>query len=260
MKKILSKIIAGTAFLAIVPFNCMAVWTDPEIRAKYIEATGDAKYTDTKAGSIALIFALTGWGPRMLGFKFTKERCQEYLENNYDILKENLPNIDKEFLEEKYNIYNRHGKDEQTRKKERLNGFGTKKQGNTLKKIKKELEVDKIKRPQLLAVATNLQEQSGVKLDRQAKRTMPELLKWFDENWQKIAPYMNSQEINDCLNQQQLTVAGTDQNALHESDKTDKKSTLSNGDENFSFFDFNKNGNSSDYFDDDFWSYDFSLS
>lgn len=254
MKKILSKIIAGTAFVAIVPFSCMAVWTDPEIRAKYIEATGDEKYTDTRAGLIALIFALTGRDPRTLGLKSEKESCQEYLQNYYGILKEHLPNIDKEFLEKKYNIYDAGRNHNQKKVKERLNGFGTEEQGDTLEKIKKELGVEKIKKPQLLAIADILQKQSGAKLDRQAKRTVSVLLKWFDENWQKIAPYMNSQKIKDSLNQQKLTATGIDQNAVHESDRTDEKST------SFFDFNFNKNGNSSDYFDDDFWSYDFSLS
>lgn len=254
MKKILSKIIAGTAFLAIVPFSCMAVWTDPEIRAKYIEATGDEKYTDTYAGLIALIFALTGLAPHTLGLKITKESYQEYLQNYYGILKKNLPNIDKEFLEKKYNMYERGKNYDQKKVKERLIGFGNKEQGETLKQIKEELGIEDIKMPQLLVVARILQRESGAHLDRMATRKMPVLLKWFDENWQKIAPYINSTEVKDFLNQQKLTAAGTDQNALHESGKTDEKST------SFFDFNFNKNGNSSDYFDDDSWSYDFSLS
>ena len=210
MKKILSKIIAGSAFLAIVPFSCMAVWTDPEIRAKYIEATGDEKYTDTHAGLFAFIFALTGLCPFTLGVRLTKESCQEYLQNYYGILKENLPNIDKEFLEKKYNMYERGKNYNQKKVKERLNGFGNKEQDDTLKIIKEKLGVGTIKKSQLLAIANILQKQSGAKLDRAAKRTIPVMLKWFDENWQIIAPYINSKEVKDYLNQQKLTADGTD--------------------------------------------------
>ena len=47
-----------------------------------------------------------------------------------------------------------------------------------------------IKQPELLSIAEVVSQNAGIKLDRDAKRRKSVLIKWFDENWALIEPYI----------------------------------------------------------------------
>ena len=48
-----------------------------------------------------------------------------------------------------------------------------------------------IKQPELLSIATVLAQNANVKLDRDAKRRKSVLIKWFEENWVAIHPFLD---------------------------------------------------------------------
>lgn len=48
-----------------------------------------------------------------------------------------------------------------------------------------------IKQPELLSIANVLSQSANVKLDRDAKRRKKVLIKWFDENWDAIKPFLD---------------------------------------------------------------------
>ena len=48
-----------------------------------------------------------------------------------------------------------------------------------------------IKQPELLSIAEVCANSAGIKLDRDAKRRKSVLVKWFQENWMRIQPYLN---------------------------------------------------------------------
>jgi hypothetical protein len=48
-----------------------------------------------------------------------------------------------------------------------------------------------LKQPELLSMANVLASNAGIKLDRDARRRKTVLLKWFDENWTVIQPYLD---------------------------------------------------------------------
>jgi hypothetical protein len=50
---------------------------------------------------------------------------------------------------------------------------------------------DNIKQPELVSIAAVLAHNSHIKLDRDAKRRKCCLIKWFEENWAGIAPYLD---------------------------------------------------------------------
>ena len=57
-----------------------------------------------------------------------------------------------------------------------------------------------VKHPELVNVAQLLASQASIKLDRDAKRRKNVLYKWFEENWEKIAPFIDNvvlQEVQD---------------------------------------------------------------
>lgn len=47
-----------------------------------------------------------------------------------------------------------------------------------------------IKQPELLSIANVLAQNAGIKLDRDAKRRKSVLIKWFEENWNAIQPFL----------------------------------------------------------------------
>ncbi|EAX97547.1 hypothetical protein TVAG_006780 [Trichomonas vaginalis G3] len=47
-----------------------------------------------------------------------------------------------------------------------------------------------IKQPELLSIANVLAQNASIKLDRDAKRRKSVLIKWFEENWNAIQPYL----------------------------------------------------------------------
>jgi hypothetical protein len=48
-----------------------------------------------------------------------------------------------------------------------------------------------LKQPELLSIAAVLSKSANVRLDRDAKRRKSVLLKWFEENWNSICPFLD---------------------------------------------------------------------
>ena len=59
-----------------------------------------------------------------------------------------------------------------------------------------------IKQPELLSIATVLAQNANVKLDRDAKRRKSVLIKWFEENWAAIHPFLDYVVLEDSHPQQ----------------------------------------------------------
>ena len=58
-----------------------------------------------------------------------------------------------------------------------------------------------IKQPELLSIATVLAQNANIKLDRDAKRRKSVLIKWFQENWQVIRPFLDYVVLEESHNQ-----------------------------------------------------------
>ncbi|KAH0786439.1 hypothetical protein GPJ56_009650 [Histomonas meleagridis] len=71
----------------------------------------------------------------------------------------------------------------------RLAGFDAK-ESPVVQDINRRFGSD-IKQGELVNIAAIIAENAGIKLDRDAKRRKSVLLKWFDENWTKIQPYLD---------------------------------------------------------------------
>ena len=54
-----------------------------------------------------------------------------------------------------------------------------------------------IKQPELLSIATVLAQNANIKLDRDAKRRKSVLIKWFEENWAVIKPFLDYVVLED---------------------------------------------------------------
>ena len=54
-----------------------------------------------------------------------------------------------------------------------------------------------IKQPELLSIAMVLSQNCSIKLDRDAKRRKSVLIKWFEENWTTLAPYLDYVVLED---------------------------------------------------------------
>jgi hypothetical protein len=48
-----------------------------------------------------------------------------------------------------------------------------------------------IKQPELVSIASVLAQSTNIKLDRDAKRRKAVLIKWFEENWTTIEPFLD---------------------------------------------------------------------
>jgi hypothetical protein len=70
----------------------------------------------------------------------------------------------------------------------RLNGFNSK--DNSVWKAITQRFGANIKQPELLSMALILASHANVKLDRDAKRRKSVLIKWFEENWSAIEPFL----------------------------------------------------------------------
>ena len=53
-----------------------------------------------------------------------------------------------------------------------------------------------VKQIHLRAIAEDIAANLGLRLDRDAKRRKTVLIKWFDENWDKVLPMLNEYKIN----------------------------------------------------------------
>ena len=60
-----------------------------------------------------------------------------------------------------------------------------------------------IKQPELLSIAEVCANSAGIKLDRDAKRRKSVLIKWFEENWPRIQPFLNFVVLEDTNKTQQ---------------------------------------------------------
>ena len=78
---------------------------------------------------------------------------------------------------------------EKKRISERLNGFNPR-ENNAWKEISRRFG-SSIKQPELLSIATILANNANIRLDRDAKRRKTVLIKWFQENWDTISPFLD---------------------------------------------------------------------
>ncbi|KAH0792101.1 hypothetical protein GPJ56_003900 [Histomonas meleagridis] len=84
---------------------------------------------------------------------------------------------------------------EKKRITERLNGFNPR-ENNAWKEISRRFGAS-IKHPELLSIATVLANYANVRLDRDAKRRKTVLIKWFQENWATVSPYLDYVVLED---------------------------------------------------------------
>lgn len=70
----------------------------------------------------------------------------------------------------------------------RLNGFNAK-DNHVWREITQRFGVN-IKQPELLSIAQVVATNANIKLDRDAKRRKTVLIKWFEENWSAISPFL----------------------------------------------------------------------
>jgi hypothetical protein len=54
-----------------------------------------------------------------------------------------------------------------------------------------------LKQPELLSIARILSANANIKLDRDAKRRKSVLVKWFEENWSSISPFLEYVVLED---------------------------------------------------------------
>lgn len=84
---------------------------------------------------------------------------------------------------------------EKQRINSRLNGFNPK--DNTVwREITSRFGAN-IKQPELLSIAQVLASSASIKLDRDAKRRKSVLIKWFEENWAQIQPFLDYVVLED---------------------------------------------------------------
>jgi hypothetical protein len=88
------------------------------------------------------------------------------------------------------------GSKEKDRIASRLNGFNSK--DNTVWKAITQRFGANIKQPELLSMAQVLASHANIKLDRDAKRRKSVLIKWFEENWTAIEPFLQFVVLEDA--------------------------------------------------------------
>lgn len=79
--------------------------------------------------------------------------------------------------------------EEKLRVAERLHGFNPK--NNLVTNYLSQRFGKHIKHTELLSIANILSSNTNIKLDRDAKRRKAVLLKWFEEHWVFLCPYIN---------------------------------------------------------------------
>lgn len=87
------------------------------------------------------------------------------------------------------------GNKEKERITNRLNGFNPK-DNPAWREITTRFG-NNIKQPELLSIATVLASNANIKLDRDAKRRKSVLIKWFEENWKAILPFLDYVVLED---------------------------------------------------------------
>jgi hypothetical protein len=71
----------------------------------------------------------------------------------------------------------------------RLSGFNPKDAG-VWRELSRRFGTN-VNQPELVSIATVLAQSANIKLDRDAKRRKAVLIKWFEENWTEIAPFLD---------------------------------------------------------------------
>ena len=77
----------------------------------------------------------------------------------------------------------------------RLSGFMVKE--SLAWKTISQLYGNDVKQVHLRAIAEDIASKHGIHLDRDAKRRKTVLIKWFEENWDKVSPYLHEYKINE---------------------------------------------------------------
>ena len=104
------------------------------------------------------------------------------------------PNNVLDFSSLPHNAYSE-ANNEKKRISERLNGFNPR-DNNAWKEISRRFGSN-IKHPELLSIANVLASSANVRLDRDAKRRKTVLIKWFQENWAAISPFLDYVVLED---------------------------------------------------------------
>jgi hypothetical protein len=90
---------------------------------------------------------------------------------------------------------NSEGNKEKERIADRLNGFNVK-DNSVWRAITKRFGAN-LKQQELLSIAKVLASHANVKLDRDAKRRKSVLVKWFDEHWEELTPFLDYVVLED---------------------------------------------------------------
>ncbi|OHS98901.1 hypothetical protein TRFO_34769 [Tritrichomonas foetus] len=117
----------------------------------------------------------------------------------------------------------------QPQKRRNLNGIGDKNGGEKLRVFSrlrgfkaKDSRVwseitrrfgSELKHGELLSIAEVVAANAGVQLDRDAKRRKSVLIKWFEENWIRISPFLNYVILEDKKNQMQQNLSNQNVNS-----------------------------------------------
>lgn len=182
MKKILIKIISGIASLAIMPWNCTA-WNNQNIQQAY-ESAFDYRYLYTHNGLKALTSEIAKYCPYYFTNQFnTISTMQKFLEDNYENFKLIFPNIVQEDLKARYNDFQTYDKKKSTKY---ICDFNINMQKEIAEKIKEKFMISYPTHNTLLTIAQVFEKEYNIKLDREAKRRKPALLKWYFEHWELI--------------------------------------------------------------------------
>lgn len=184
MKKILIKIISGIASLAIMPWNCTA-WNNQNIQQAY-ESAFYYRYLYTYNGLKVLTSEFAKYYPYYFTntnqFK-TISNMQKFLEDNYENFKLIFPNIVQEDLKARYNDFQTYDKKKSTKY---ICNFNIHMQKEIEEKIKQKFMISYPTHSILLTIAQVFEKKYNIKLDREAKRRKPALLKWYFDRWELI--------------------------------------------------------------------------
>lgn len=113
-----------------------------------------------------------------------------------------LPNIPEENIAIE-NLYNKPQSDDKAKVRQILSDFDPNK--SEAWKTITDLFGHNIKQPPLLEIARIVAEHVGIAVTRQARRRKSVLIKWYDDNWSYIKPYINYFDVNE----ETVTLKGT---------------------------------------------------
>jgi hypothetical protein len=114
-------------------------------------------------------------------------QCQAVLTGHPDLLSSGISSL--------FPPLPREDNQEKQRIAQRLQGFNSK--DNPAWKAIAQRFGPAIKQGELLSIATVLAENANIRLDRDAKRRKSVLLKWFEENWTAVSPFIDYVVLED---------------------------------------------------------------